>query len=115
MSHLLLDAGQIWLLNLAIVLPAYVALAVGLWLLLWVLLRAIVPRARSSIGCATSTSFTENPDCANTCAMPLPIVPAPITPIVLMSIDEKRFSRSHEGHEVTGPERKKIFVFFVPS
>src|SRR5438132_13296792 len=41
-------------------------------------------RARSSIGCATSASRTEKPDCANTWAMPLPIVPAPITPTVLM-------------------------------
>ena len=44
----------------------------------------MVPRARSSIGCATSTSFTENPDCENTWAIPLPIVPAPITPTVLI-------------------------------
>ena len=38
--------------------------------------------ARSSAGCATSCRTTEKPDCANTWAMPLPIVPAPMTPIV---------------------------------
>ena len=33
----------------------------------------------ASIGCATSISRTEKPACANTWAMPLPIVPAPTT------------------------------------
>src|SRR6266850_2580241 len=43
-------------------------------------------RARSSIGCATSISRTVKPACANTWAMPLPIVPAPITPTVLIIV-----------------------------
>src|SRR5262245_31907649 len=64
---------------------------------------SIAVRARSSIGCATSTSLTLNPDCANTWAMPLPIVPAPMTPTVRMSISGSSStdsrSRSHEGHE----------------
>jgi sterol desaturase/sphingolipid hydroxylase (fatty acid hydroxylase superfamily) len=42
MPHLLVEAANIWLINLAIVLPAYVALAVGVWLLLWVLLRQVL-------------------------------------------------------------------------
>jgi hypothetical protein len=42
MPHLLIEAANIWLINLAIVLPAYVALAVGVWLLLWVLLRQVL-------------------------------------------------------------------------
>ena len=33
-----------------------------------------------------STSLTENPACANTCAMPLPIVPAPMTPTVVIIV-----------------------------
>src|ERR1700730_10141622 len=45
---------------------------------------SIVVRARSSIGCETSTRRTENPCCANTWALPLPIVPAPITPTALI-------------------------------
>jgi hypothetical protein len=40
---------------------------------------------------------TENPDWANTWAMPLPIVPAPITPTVLISINV--LSRRHEAYE----------------
>src|SRR5215204_901755 len=41
---------------------------------------------RSIIGRATSTSRTSNPACANVCAIPLPIVPAPTTPIVFMVV-----------------------------
>jgi len=43
-------------------------------------LDSIVPRARSSAAWLMSWRSTENPRCANTCAMPLPIVPLPITP-----------------------------------
>src|SRR5437660_5544874 len=60
---------------------------------------SIVARARSSIGCATSTRRTLKPAWANTWAMPLPIVPAPITPTVL--ICGIALSRSHDGHEGT--------------
>jgi PAS domain S-box-containing protein len=42
--------------------------------------------ARSIAAGTMSQSFTSNPDCANTWAIPLPIVPAPITPIRLISI-----------------------------
>src|SRR5207249_2572511 len=55
---------------------------------------SIVARARSSIGCATSTRRTLKPAWANTWAMPLPIVPAPITPTVL--IIDKPEPRRHE-------------------
>ena len=55
----------------------------------------MLTQARSSISCATSTSCTVKPACANTWAMPCPIVPAPTTPMDLIS----------EG----------IFVSFVPS
>src|SRR5262249_45983096 len=41
-------------------------------------------RARSTNGCATSTRRTLKPACAHTCAMPLPIVPAPTIPPVLL-------------------------------
>ena len=40
--------------------------------------------ARSIAAGTVSHSRTSNPDWANTWAMPLPIVPAPITPIVLI-------------------------------
>ena len=52
-------------------------------------------RARSSIGCATSTSRTSKPACANAWAMPLPIVPAPTTPTVL----RHRIVRSSFTHD----------------
>ena len=41
-------------------------------------------RPRSSAACATSCTITWNPAWANTCAMPLPIVPAPMTPTFLI-------------------------------
>ena len=40
---------------------------------------AIVARPLSSASAETSIIVTSNPLCANTCAMPLPICPAPIT------------------------------------
>src|SRR6266542_296767 len=46
---------------------------------------SIVSRARSRAGAAMSMSWTSNPAWANTWAIPLPIVPAPITPTRLMS------------------------------
>jgi sterol desaturase/sphingolipid hydroxylase (fatty acid hydroxylase superfamily) len=39
MPALFNDIARIWLLNIAIVLPAYAAFAFGVWLVLWVLLR----------------------------------------------------------------------------
>ena len=46
---------------------------------------SIVARPRRSASPDTSTIVTGTPDCAKTCAMPLPIWPAPITAIVLAS------------------------------
>ncbi len=45
----------------------------------------MVASALSSAACCTSISTTDRPDCAATCAMPLPIRPAPMTPSVLIS------------------------------
>jgi len=42
MPTILTDIARIWLLNLAILLPAYLTAAVGTWLLLWVFLRKIL-------------------------------------------------------------------------
>ncbi len=39
--------------------------------------------ALSKAGCCTSKSFTEHPAVAATCAIPEPMVPAPITPIFI--------------------------------
>ena len=50
-------------------------------------LLSIVARARSSAPSAASISVTSKPDCANTWAMPLPIVPAPTTPTRVISPD----------------------------
>src|SRR5258707_15280616 len=50
-------------------------------------LRSIVSTARSSATGSTSPSRTLNPASAHTWAMPLPIWPAPITPIVFIMID----------------------------
>src|SRR5712691_5218535 len=74
---------------------------------------SIDARARSSIGCATSTSRTSNPDCANTWAIPLPIVPAPMTPMVLIMFLPGPLPkpRRHEGHE--DARRREGLVFFV--
>ena len=47
---------------------------------------SMVFMARSSAACAMSVITTGKPAVAQTCAMPLPMVPAPMTPIVLMSI-----------------------------
>ena len=58
-------------------------------------------RARSSIGSRDVDEPDGEPACANTCAMPLPIVPAPTTPTVLMfidCIDVERRDASHEEH-----------------
>src|SRR6186713_2072305 len=41
-----------------------------------------------------STSTTSKPDCAATCAMPLPIVPAPTTPTLRISMLEASISTS---------------------
>ena len=49
----------------------------------------MLPRARSIAAGTRSQSRTSNPDCANTWAMPLPMVPAPTTPIRLISIVSK--------------------------
>ena len=38
----------------------------------------VVAPARERVASATSIIVTGNPDCANTCAIPLPICPAPI-------------------------------------
>ncbi len=48
------------------------------------MLVAIVLIARSNASCATSTSVTFHPCCANTWAIPLPIVPAPTTATLLI-------------------------------
>src|SRR5439155_13727310 len=42
----------------------------------------IVPRARSTSSGFTSTSSTSNPEVANACAIPFPIVPPPTTAIL---------------------------------
>ncbi len=47
-------------------------------------LPAIVARPFSSAASETSTITTRMPVTAHACAMPLPIVPAPITPTVLI-------------------------------
>ena len=47
-------------------------------------LLSMVLSARSMAGADASCSLNVNPDCANTCAIPFPIVPAPITPTVLI-------------------------------
>jgi hypothetical protein len=60
---------------------------------------AIESRARTSIGGATPPRRTAKPACANACAMPLPIVPAPTTPTVLIVI--VRLSRRHENHDAS--------------
>src|SRR6187549_751592 len=44
----------------------------------------MVARALSIAAADASCSLTSNPDCANTWAMPLPMVPAPITPTDLI-------------------------------
>src|SRR5262249_13307014 len=46
---------------------------------------------------ATSTRRTAKPDCANTCAIPLPIVPAPTTPTVFTTIELLSSSRPFDG------------------
>ncbi len=46
----------------------------------------MVASALSSAGCATSTRLTVNPFIANTWAIPLPIVPAPITETFFIAI-----------------------------
>src|SRR5688572_24536432 len=56
---------------------------------------SIVARARSSAPAAASTSRTSNPACAKTWAIPLPIVPAPITPIFLRVSIPVIIARSH--------------------
>src|SRR5687768_9874803 len=64
---------------------------------------SIDSRARSSAVAAASISRTSNPACANTWAMPLPIVPAPTTPIRLMNIaGQNRASEAPEAIETTG-------------
>src|SRR5262245_13273479 len=70
-------------------------------------LLSIVCRARSSIGCAMSTNRTAKPACANVCAMPLPIVPAPMTPTVFIGTVEP--PRSHEDTKTT------LFFFRFPA
>src|SRR3954468_19988958 len=53
--------------------------------------------ALSSAGAARSTSCTSNPFCAKIWAMPLPIVPAPITPTRLMFSMHRREYQKGEG------------------
>ena len=60
---------------------------------------SMVALARSSSGCAVSTSRTVHPACANTWAMPLPIVPAPTIPTVLIKMIVQGFATKTRTHE----------------
>ena len=46
MPELFNDIAKIWLLNIAIVLPAYAAFAFGVWLVMWVMLRKALARRK---------------------------------------------------------------------
>src|SRR5262245_26658761 len=61
-------------------------------------LASIVFTPRSSCGWPISLIVTGYSATANACAMPLPIVPAPMTPIVLMSTSDSLSNQDLAGH-----------------
>src|SRR3546814_16212468 len=71
----------------------------------------ITSSARSSCASSTSSSFTCKPASAQTWAMPLPICPAPMTPMVLIMCIAP-CERSRRGRPA-GPPSQHLAQLFV--